>query len=258
VTQPDVSSSGRDGGHESSAALPAADGRWALFLDIDGTLVDHAPTPGAVHVEPRVMQFLDRWPEKHDGALALISGRGLVDIDRLLQPLVLPAAGQHGAERRDAAGRLHRYAAGQDALPRAAARLARLAARHPGLVLEDKGLNLALHYRLAPEMEGEVEGLIKTLARELGDRFELQSGKMVWEIKPRGIDKGTAIAQFMAEPPFIGRTPVFMGDDLTDEFAIVRVNELGGHSIKVGPGPSAARWRLANAAAVRDWLCQLL
>lgn len=240
-----------------TAALPDYDGRWALFLDIDGTLLDHADTPGAVRVEPSVMDFLERWRQQAGGALALISGRGIADIDRLFQPLKLAVAGQHGAERRDAAGRLQRHAVADGGLRDAAGRIAALAARHPGLVFEDKGLNLALHYRLAPQMEGEVERLVKSLAAKLGDRFELQSGKMVWEIKPSRVDKGTAIAEFTREAPFIGRTPVFIGDDLTDELGFLVVNELGGHSVKVGPGPTEAHWRLRDAAAVRDWLAGL-
>jgi len=242
---------------EPDMDLPSYDGCWALFLDIDGTLIDHAPTPDAVHIDARVKDFLVRLQDANDGALALVSGRAIADIDRLFQPLRFPAAGQHGVERRDAAGRLHRHSVDEDGLRRAAERVAELTARHPGLVFEDKGLNLALHYRLAPEMEQEVHALFRSLAAQMGDQYTLQWGKMVCELKPSGYDKGTAIAEYMAEPPFIGRTPVFIGDDLTDEFGIARVNQLGGHSVKVGPGPSGARWRAPSAEAVRVWLAGL-
>jgi trehalose 6-phosphate phosphatase len=240
-----------------TGSLPSYDGRWALFLDIDGTLVDHAPTPDAVHVDPRVLEFLERLRDRNEGALALVSGRAIGDIDRLLKPHVFAASGQHGVERRDVDGRLHLHAVAGEELRRAAERVARLTSRHEGLVFEDKGQNLALHYRLAPEMESEVKTLFNNLAAELGDRFELQNGKMVCELKPRGLNKGTAIAEFMREPPFAGRTPVFIGDDLTDEFGIAMVNRLGGHSIKVGPGTSEARWRVPDAESVRVWLAGL-
>jgi trehalose 6-phosphate phosphatase len=253
MTPPDAASPPE----RSAPQLPPYDGRWALFLDIDGTLVDHAATPDAVHVDPRVVEFLERLRDRNEGALALVSGRAIGDIDRLFHPHVFAASGQHGVERRDAAGRLHVHAVGGQALRFAAERVAALTAKHPGLVFEDKGQNLALHYRLAPEMEGEVKALFDALAHDLGASFELQSGKMVCELKPSGLDKGTAIAEFMREPPFAGRTPVFIGDDLTDEHGIAMVNRLGGHSIKVGPGASEARWRVPDAESVRVWLAGL-
>jgi trehalose 6-phosphate phosphatase len=129
-----------------------------------------------------------------------------------------------------------------------------MVAEHPALVLEDKGMNLALHYRSAPELGATVHETLRRLVEELGDDFELQSGKMVMEIKPSGKDKGTAIAEFLAEAPFRGRLPVFIGDDLTDEFGFELINRVGGCSVKVGEGSSAAHWRLPNAVAVRAWL----
>src|SRR6267143_1599305 len=129
--------------------------------------------------------------------------------------------------------------------------LALMVDEHPALVLEDKGMNLALHYRLAPELAATVHEALRRLVEELGDDFELQSGKMVMEIKPSGKDKGTAIAEFLAEAPFRDRLPVFIGDDLTDEFGFELINRVGGCSVKVGAGTSAAHWRLPNADAVR-------
>ena len=232
--------------------LPAAD--WAFFLDIDGTLLEHADTPDAVRVDGAMRTLLADLQAGAGGALALISGRSVADIDRLFAPLVLPAAGQHGAERRDAAGRMHCHAFDEQPVRRAAKRLAAFAAAHPGLLLEDKGHSLALHYRLAPQLEGEARALVDEVLAGLGAGFELQRGKMVLELKAGGRDKGSAIAEFMAEAPFRGRVPVFVGDDLTDEFGFGVVNAMGGVSVKVGEGASQARWRIADAAEVRAWL----
>lgn len=228
----------------------------AFFLDIDGTLLEHAATPDAVHVDAPVRTLLGALHAGTGGALALISGRALADVDALFAPLKLAVAGQHGVERRDAAGRMHLHADELQPLRRAAARIAAFAAAHEGLVFEDKGHNLALHYRRAPRLAGEARALIESLAAELGEGYELQAGKMVLELKPWGRDKGTAIEEYMAEAPFRGRTPVFVGDDLTDEFGFGVVNRLGGVSVKVGAGATIARWRLVDAPAVRAWLGQ--
>jgi len=238
----------------SGAGLPQPAADWAYFLDVDGTLLEHAATPDAVRVDADMRALLAALQARAGGALALISGRAVADIDTLFAPLRLPVAGQHGVERRDAAGQVHRHAFPQEPVRRAARRIGAFAAAHPGLVFEDKGYNLALHYRLAPELATEACALVEGAAAELGEGFELQRGKMVLELKPGGRDKGTAIEEFMAEPPFRGRTPVFVGDDLTDEFGFGVVNRMGGVSVKVGDGGSAARWRLADAAAVRAWL----
>lgn len=234
----------------------SADGS-ALFLDIDGTLLELAAHPAAVTVDPALAHLLRGLYHQTAGAIALISGRTVADADLLFAPLRFCVAGQHGAERRDFAGRLHLHAPPVDGLRRAAKRLRGLVCQHPGLVLEEKGMNIALHFRGAPMLEAELVQLLGQLVSELGQDFELQAGKMVLEIKPTGRDKGTAIEEFMQEHPFRGRMPIFIGDDLTDEYGFALVNRLGGHSIKVGPGESAARWRLADATAVRDWLDRL-
>jgi trehalose 6-phosphate phosphatase len=237
-------------------ALPPLAADWAIFLDIDGTLLEHADRPDAVRVGEPVLRLLEALRRGTGGALALISGRAVADVDRLFAPLRLPAAGQHGVERRDAAGGVHRQRFPADTLRRAATRIGEFAARHEGLLFEDKGHNLALHYRLAPECAGAAQAVLREAAAQLGDEFEVLQGKMVVELKPSGRDKGMAIEEFMREPPFAGRTPVFIGDDLTDEFGFGVVNRLGGHAVKVGPGASAARHRVADASAVRDWLAQ--
>jgi trehalose 6-phosphate phosphatase len=238
----------------ATASLPPFAPGWAIFLDVDGTLLEHAERPDAVRAEPAVLRLLEALRRGTHGALALISGRAITDLDRLFAPLALPLAGQHGVERRDAAGRLHRHAFPADLLRRAAARIGEFAARHEGLLFEDKGYNLALHFRLAPQLAGAAQSAVRAAAAQLGGEFEVQEGRMVVELKPSGRDKGVAIEEFMREPPFAGRRPVFIGDDLTDEFGFGVVNRLGGHAVKVGPGPSAAPFRLADAAAVRAWL----
>ena len=238
----------------SAAHLPPFADGWAFFLDVDGTLLEHADHPQAVHVGASLIELLEQLLSVAQGAVALISGRSVDDIERLFAPLRFPIGGQHGTERRSADGVLHRQSPPLEKLGQAASELVRLTAAHSGLVLENKGMTLALHYRLAPQLAGLAAREMNALVERLGDGFELQTGKLVYEIKPSGKNKGSAIAEFMAEAPFQGRLPVFLGDDLTDELGFQVVNRLGGHSIKVGGGVSRARWSLPDAAAVHAWL----
>lgn len=233
---------------------PAFAPGWAFFLDIDGTLLEHVERPDAVRADAAVGRLLAKLDQVAGGALALISGRPVAELDALFAPLRLAVAGQHGIERRDARRTAHQHEFPREPLRRAARELSEFAARHPGILLEDKGLSLALHYRLAPTLAEPAREAVNRALAALGREFEMQSGKLVFEIKPGGRDKGTAIEAFMAEAPFAGRLPVFIGDDATDEYGFAIVNRAGGHSIKVGPGGSSARWRLADAAAVRRWL----
>ena len=237
-----------------SLPRPHAPGSWAFFLDIDGTLIEHAARPDAVRVDTAVVQLLAGLRAATGGALALISGRPVAIIDSLFAPLRLPVAGLHGIERRDALGKLHSHSFAEMPLRRAAECLAVSASRHAGLIFEDKGLALALHYRQAPQLEEVAREIAATAAGVLGDGFELLHGKMVIEIKPGGRDKGAAIGDFLREAPFLGRVPAFVGDDVTDEYGFSVVNRLGGHSVKVGAGETVARWRLADATEVRAWL----
>jgi len=234
--------------------MPPYSRNWAFFLDVDGTLLEFAEHPQKVRVGADLVALLAELRDTVGGALALISGRSVHDLDTLFAPLQLPAAGQHGSERRGADGRLRTAAAPLESLGRAAAEIVRLTAAHDGLVFENKGMTLALHYRRAPALRALVEAEMRAISGRLGEAFELQTGKFVAEIKPGGHDKGIAIAEFSAEPPFAGRLPVFIGDDLTDESGFDVVNRIGGHSIKVGPGITRARWHLFDAAAVRRWL----
>jgi len=234
--------------------MPEFSRDWAFFLDVDGTLLDYASHPSEVVVGDELLRLLERLRAATGGAVALVSGRSVEDIDGLFAPLTLPAAGQHGTERRAADGRLRRAAAPLQSLGRAAAEIVRLTAAHEGLLFENKGMTLALHYRRAPGLRALVEGEMRTIAGRMDGAFELQTGKFVAEIKPSGRDKGSAIAEFAAEPPFAGRRPVFIGDDLTDEPGFETVNRIGGHSVKVGPGITNARWHLFDTASVRRWL----
>jgi len=234
---------------------PAARCDWAYFFDVDGTLIDLADTPAAVRVSETLRQLLQALYQCTGGALALMSGRPIVEIDAWFPPpnVQLPVAGQHGAERRNATGRATRHEPTQDLTP-VRRRLAQAIFDKPGLLLEDKGLSLALHYRRIPGLAGFVHQTMEALLPDLHGDYCLQQGKSVVELKPAGRDKGRSLLEFMAEPPFAGRTPVFVGDDATDEFGFATVNELGGHSIKVGAGETVARWRLENVKAVQQWL----
>jgi trehalose 6-phosphate phosphatase len=236
------------------ALLPKWRDDWALFLDVDGTLLKIAATPAAVSVPTRIVDLLARLHARLSGALALVSGRPIADLDALFSPLRLPAAGAHGAERRDAAGAVERYDYGE-ALAPARAMLASWAGSHEGALLEDKGVSLALHYRGVPELENAARRAAAEAVAAAGPRFHVQDGKKVLEIKATAVGKGSAITEFMAEPPFAGRVPAFLGDDVTDEEGFRVVNELGGHSIAVGVSrDTCARWHLTSEADVLRWL----
>jgi len=238
----------------SLEAPPAADCRWAFFLDVDGTLADLANAPGEVRIPRATRDLVSALGEATGGAVALVSGRSISDIDRMFPSLELHVAGQHGSERRDARGRRWTSGSGGRELDAARARLARVVARERGLLLEDKGRCIALHYRAAPQLETMVLDEVGRVHAELGPEFETLRGKYVVEVRRSGVHKGAAIEAFMAGPPFVHRVPVFVGDDLTDEHGFAVVNALGGHSVKVGDGPSIARWRLADVGAVTRWL----
>ena len=227
---------------------------WCLFLDIDGTLLEYKDRPEDVVVDSALRSLIGSLTANCDGAVALISGRAIDDVERLFAPLRVTVAGLHGVEHRDARGVIHRHPMDEQAMLSARAHLEQVAAQNPGLFFEDKGLNLALHYRTAPASGDIAQAAIRAAARDLGHRFEIQQGKMVWEVKPSGYDKGTAIDEYLDDPPFKGRTPVFVGDDLTDEVGFELVNVRGGHSIKVGTGRTRATWRLPEAKAVRGFL----
>ena len=226
----------------------------AVFLDLDGTLIEIAQRPDAVRRSARLDALLDRLPGATSNAVAIVSGRTVTDLDRLLAPHRLPVAGIHGLERRRADGKVIRAPVALGWMRGARDALDRFAATHPGLLLENKGASLALHYRSRPELEHAVQQFVADL--DLPVAAERLQGRKVMEIKPRKMNKGTAIRAFMSEPPFTGRTPVFAGDDVTDESGFVMVNELGGVSVKVGTGATAASWSLPGVSDVLDWLTE--
>jgi trehalose 6-phosphate phosphatase len=238
------------------SAAPPLISNAAFFLDIDGTLFDIVALPAAVHAGAADFELLTALYEAAGGAVALVSGRPIAGIDKMFAPLKLPAAGQHGVERRDARGKILRHAPPSEPWRSAIAPLRNFAAQHEGLIFEDKGLSIALHYRLVPELESDALAAVRAAAARLGARYEVLPGKMVFELRPSGRDKGVAIEEFMHERPFARRVPVFLGDDVSDEHGFTLVNRLGGHSVKVGAGPTAARWSVPDPAAARAWLAQ--
>ena len=237
--------------------LPRLAPGHALFLDFDGTLVDIAPQPDAVRVERGVIPALQALHEYLEGALAIITGRTLVDIDHYLAPLKLDIASEHGASYRMsgvdsfATAAEHSHA---DLQP-ATQYLQTALQQYPDLLLEPKTSGLALHYRNAPALEPIAEQLMNHVLGTLLPHMELLRGKYVLELKPSGPSKGRAVRDFMQRhPAFKHRMPIFIGDDITDESAFAAAQQLGGWGLKVGPGESQAMARCESAAQVREWL----
>ncbi|KWV92735.1 trehalose-phosphatase [Erythrobacter sp. YT30] len=234
-------------------SLPAwaAPGRPSLFLDFDGTLVDIASGPDAIEPRQRLAQDLCRLAEKLEGALAIISGRGIADIEKHIGPIEVAAAGSHGSDIRRADG--SNVGDPPQALPEAMEARLRAFARENGLDFEYKPHGGALHYRSSPDQEDAAKGFAAQLARDHG--WELQHGKCVVELVEGHSDKGTAVAAFMEEAPFAGTKPLFIGDDLTDEKGFAACETLGGGGILVGDRtPTKAHYRLPDVASVHRWL----
>ncbi|VWB35957.1 trehalose-phosphatase [Burkholderia arboris] len=230
----------------------------AFFFDFDGTLVELAPTPDSIHVPSSLLTLLDELRRRSHGAVAVVSGRGIDNLDTFLKMPDLPIAGLHGAERRDANGDTQRIGFNDERLLRIERELAGVVDRHPGMLLEIKGAAVALHFRNAPEREAVAREAAERLVADYADAYVLQPGKMVFEIKPKGVDKGRALAAFLDEPPFAGRVPLFAGDDLTDEKGFAVVNARGGLSIKVGAGETSARTRLDSVDALHEQIARWL
>ena len=223
-------------------SLPTIDGNAAFFVDFDGTLVEIAAKPHLVHVEPRVAAALESLRHRLGGAVAIVTGRPLDVVDRLLAPLILPTAAEHGLVHRDASGTVHVEDSALASMEAARARLQTFADANPGLILERKMVSASLHYRQHPEL-GQACGAAAQAAIEGEPGLEVLPGKMVFEVRPKGRNKGTAVETFLAEPPFVGRLPVFAGDDVTDEDAFKVVKARGGISIKIGDGDTVADYR---------------
>lgn len=226
----------------------------AVFLDFDGTLVDIVEHPDAVQLPAGLIPALERLQLTIGGALAIVSGRGLDDVAERMRGLHVALAGSHGMERRTVAGVLSRP--GSDVIAAARGLADRLDAHcggFDGILVERKAYSVALHYRGAPDREGECVNAVSQLVAELSG-WEVVRGKMVAEARLAGISKASAVEAFMAETPFAGRRPVFIGDDVTDEDGFRAVQALGGFGVKVGEGASHARFRLKDPAAVLGYL----
>jgi trehalose 6-phosphate phosphatase len=228
----------------------------ALFLDFDGTLVDIAPRPESVQVDAALPGRLAAVHARLDGALAVLSGRPIADIDRMLAPLRLTAAGVHGLEVRDDPAGPVVTAEATGALAAVRAVLAAAGMPGAGVQVEDKRVAVAVHYRNAPERGPMVQALLADVVA-LHPSLHLVAGKMVVEVKPAGVDKGTALMNFLARPPFLHRMPVMIGDDVTDEDGFRAALAAGGRAIKVGPGASLAPERLPDVAAVHALVAAL-
>lgn len=230
--------------------VPEIEADWALFLDLDGTLLDLAPTPDAVVVPERLPRLLSRISAGLGGALAIVTGRARETADRLLAPFVAPGGFGHGSELRDAAGGLH----DAELTPPAfwAEELAAFAAAHPGLLLERKPHGLALHFRAVPELAPLVRGAMQALVAPVVKDFTLLPAHMAFEIRPCTATKSRPVIALMAAPPFLGRRPVFVGDDVTDEDGMEAARHFGGFGLHVGRdftgGPAEVHGWLARAA----------
>lgn len=223
----------------------------ALFFDFDGTLVELAPQPDAVQLHADTPRLLSQLNALLGGALAVVSGRAVAEIDRQLHPLKFCVAGVHGAERRGADGYIRRVAVA--GLQKAAALVEALVSQHPGLLMETKPGAIALHYRQAPELEDECLAVM-TRALQLVEGMTLMRGKKVVEMKPRRAGKGLAVSSFLEERPFRMRRPWYFGDDVTDESAFEVVQALGGVAVKVGEGETLALHRLSDPDSLRRWM----
>lgn len=226
---------------------------WAWFLDVDGTLLEIEARPDLVRADEPLIRLLQGLCSAYGGAIALISGRSLEQLDTIFGDCRLAAAGSHGVEQRLPDGTLVTEQTG--VADGAAARVRDFANGHPGLLVEQKPYSVGVHYRARPELEATVIDAMERIRSESDGDAKLMRGKMVVELLPAAANKGSAIRSFMNAAPFAGRLPLFVGDDVTDEYAFDTVNELGGMSIKVGSAAdSLAAWQLQNVADLRDWL----
>jgi trehalose 6-phosphate phosphatase len=258
VTEPVRDDEAPDAVPVPGALVPHFD-QCALLLDIDGTLLDLAPTPREVWVPPDLAKTLPRLLARTSGALALVSGRSVNDIDLIFAPMLFPAIGGHGAEMRlsPQTGSVSAHAPPMD--PELKRRLAAVAKLSPGILLEDKGYSLALHYRLAPHAEAAIYDAVSAIRADLPDAaIEVMPGKAVCEIKPAGFTKATGVLELMNHAPFKGRRPVFIGDDVTDESVFAIMPELNGLAFSVGRRAHGVAGHFDEPRDVRAWLAHLL
>jgi trehalose 6-phosphate phosphatase len=232
---------------------------WAVLLDVDGTIVDLAPTPADIHVPASLIETLRHLNEKTKGATALVSGRTLRDLDQIFAPLRLAVVGGHGAELRLAAGAqvLREHVGGVDpALKRA---LATIAHDSSGILFEDKGYSLALHYRLVPERGRFLRAAVAAICAQVpAQELEVLDGACVIEIKHKGYSKGSAVRELMTHPPFAGRHPIFIGDDTTDRSAFAVIPQFGGLAISVRTRAPGVDFHFETPHEVRAWLDRMV
>jgi len=227
----------------------------AILLDIDGTLLDIAATPHDVRVPSSLRKTLTTLKERTNGAIALVSGRSLSDIDLIFAPLKLSAVGGHGAEIRVGANGKANGVQSRFIDKKTRSRLIEVAEVDEGVIMEDKGYSVALHYRLAPDKQRAIEDAVAAICGELpAGTVEVLPGKAVIEIKKSGFNKGTALRSLMAQQPFAGRKPIFVGDDVTDEAAFAVVPEFDGLAISVGRMVPGVAQRFETPGDVRRWL----
>lgn len=231
----------------------------ALLLDVDGTLLELAPTPSEVWVPPELRTTMRGLLKRTSGALALVSGRSIIDLDKIFAPAQFPAVGGHGAEMRLAPGGLVAPSKIQPIDPDLKRRFARIAELDPAILLEDKGYSLALHFRQAPQMEQAIYDAVSVIRADLPEApLEVLPGKAVCEIKPAGFNKATGVIELMKLAPFKGRIPVFLGDDVTDETVFAIMPDLQGHAFSVGRLAKGVTGHFEDPKHVRAWLAQLL
>lgn len=231
--------------------------RCCLFLDVDGTLIEFTADPASAVADTELRTLLQEAQDKFGGALALVSGRLLATLDAMLSPLRLAASGLYGLERRDARGTVHRKAASSAALDELRRTVAEFVAAHRGVISEDKGTAIALHYRQAPASGAECRRLIHSAAAALAPHFQVVEGSMVVEIVPAGATKATAIEEFLREPPFANRTPIALGDDYSDAEAFAAAHRHGGLALAVGRRVHGDHC-LEDWQAARRWLTMLV
>jgi trehalose 6-phosphate phosphatase len=231
----------------------------ALLLDIDGTLLDFAPTPREVKVPFGLIPTLRGLLERSSGALALVSGRSLEDIDWIFAPERFPSVGGHGAEMRLSTDGEAVATHAPPMTPDLKRRFAAIAELHSGILLEDKGYSLALHFRQAPQAENAIYDAVSAIRADLPNApIEVLPGKFVCEIKHSGFTKATGVLELMTHEPFKGRRPVFLGDDVTDETVFAIMPDFDGLSFSVGREAKGVAGQFSEPAEVRRWLAHLL
>ena len=243
---------------DALSRLAASPWDWAVFLDIDGCLIDLAPTPDSIVVPEDLPANLMALSQLLGGAMALVTGRALIYADQLFRPYRFSLAGLHGAEIRGPDGKPLLTEAPPE-FQALKAGLMRDAEAMPGVLIEDKGAAVAAHYRLAPQFEQQLDQRMLAFSKAAGPGWALQLGKFVFEIRPSRASKGDAVERFMQQAPFLDRLPLVLGDDLTDESMFAVANARGGHSIRIGRqnASTCAISTIESPAAVRDAIAKL-